>query len=118
MTRAERRRAEKSTGKKATYNVTEEQLDIMIHERMEKEWEQLKHTIADDTTNEILSILFTLPMEVLMEDFWPKSYDRKIKQFTERLLAKYDEYQNGRVDIEALKEKLWTYAGVRLVVED
>lgn len=118
MSRAERRRAEKSSGKKATYNVTEEQLDIMVHERMEKEWTQLKQQIADDASNEILSVLFTLPMEVLMDDFWPKSYDKKIPQFTEKLLKKYDEYQNGKVDIEALKEKLWTYAGVKLVVED
>lgn len=118
MSRAERRRAEKSTGKKATYNVTEEQLDIMIHERMDKEWQQLKQQIADDTTNEILSVLFTLPMEVLMEDFWPKSYYKKIPQFTEKLLAKYNEYQEGLVDMESLKEKLWTYGGVKLIVED
>lgn len=117
MTRAERRRAEKSTGKKATYNVTEEQLDIMIQERMEKEWERLKVTVADEASAEILSVLFTLPMEVLMEDFWPKSYDRKIKLFTDKLLKKYDDYQNGRVDVEAIKEKMWTLAGVKLIVE-
>lgn len=118
MGRAERRRAEKSSGKKPVYMLTEEQLDIMIQERMDKEWERLKQQIADDTTNEVLSVLFTLPMEVLMDDFWPKSYDKKIPQFTEKLLKKYDEYQNGKVDIEALKEKLWTYAGVKLIVED
>ena len=118
MTRAERRRAEKSSEKKATYNLTEEQLDIMIHERMEKEWKELKQQIADDTTNEILSVLFTLPMDVLIDDFWPKSYYKKIPEFTKKLLAKYDEYQNGKVDMEALKEKLWEYGGVRLVVED
>lgn len=118
MSRAERRRAEKSSGKKATYNVTEEQLDIMIHERMEKEWAELKQTIADETTNEILSVLFTLPMDVLMEDFWPKSYYKKIPQFTKKLLEKYNDYQEGKVDIDALKEKLWSYGGVRLIVED
>ena len=118
MTRAERRRAEKSTGKKATYNVTEEQLNLMVHELMDKEWTRLKQQITDDASNEILSVLFTLPMEVLMEDFWPKSYDKKIPKFTEKLLSKYNEYQNGNVDIEALKEKLWTCAGVKLIVED
>ena len=118
MSRAERRRAEKSSGKKATYNVTEEQLDSMIQERMESEWTHLKQQIADDASNEILSVLFTLPMEVLMDDFWPKSYYKKIPQFTEKLLKKYDDYQNGKVDVEALKEKLWIYAGVKLVVED
>lgn len=118
MSRAERRRAEKSTGKKPVYMVTEEQLDLMIKERLEKEWTRLKQTIADDTSNEVLSVLFTLPMEVLMDDFWPKTYDKKIPKFTEKLLKKYDEYQNGKVDVEALKEKLWTYAGVKLIVED
>lgn len=118
MSRAERRRAEKSIGKKPVYMVTEEQLDIMIHERMEKEWQQLKQQIADDTTNEILSVLFTLPMDVLIDDFWPKAYYKKIPEFTQKLLAKYNAYQNGEVDMEALKEKLWTYGGVKLIVED
>ena len=118
MSRAERRRAEKSSGKKPVYMLTEEQLDIMIQERMDKEWERLKQQIADDTTNEVLSVLFTLPMDVLMEDFWPKAYYKNIPKFTEKLLAKYEKHQNGEYDMEAAKERLWTYGGVRLVVED
>lgn len=106
MTRAERRRAEKSTGKKATYNLTEEQLEIMFQE------------VKRDTVNELLVVLMALPMDVLMEDFWPKSCDKKIPKFTKKLLDKYSTWQNGDLDIEELKEKIWKLAGIRLVVED
>ena len=118
MSRAERRRLEKQNGKKPVYMVTEEQLDIMVHERMEKEWAELKQKIADETTNEVLSVLFTLPMLVLMEDFWPKLYYRNIPKFTEKLLIKYEKHQNGEIDMEESKELLWKYGGVKLVVED
>ena len=118
MTRAERRRAEKSTGKKATYNLTEEQLELMFQQRMDKEFQRVKREATDTAINDVLTILFTLPMDVLMEDFWPKSYDKKIPKFTKKLLDKYATWQNGDIDMEELKEKLWELAGVRLVVED
>lgn len=118
MTRAERRRAEKSTGKKAIYNLTEEQLELMFRERMDKEFARVKQAAVDEATTEFLTLMFALPMDVLMEDFWPKSYDKKIPKFTKKLLDKYATWQNGDIDMEKLKEKLWELAGVRLVVED
>lgn len=118
MSRAERRRAEKSSGKKAVYMVTEEQLDIMIQERMEKQWDRLKQEAFDEASVEILSVLFCLPMEVLMTDFWPKAYSKNIPKFTKSLMELYVKYQNGELDMDELKEKLWTYGGIRLTVED
>lgn len=118
MTRAERRRLEKSTGKKATYNVTEEQLDLMIKERLEQQWSRLKQEVTNDAVDELITILFTLPMAVLMEDFWPKSYDKKIPKFTEKLLVKYNQYVEGEMDINELKDRLWNEAGIKMILED
>lgn len=118
MSRAEMRRAQKEKSKKATYNLTEEQLELMFRERMDKEFERVKKEAAEEAINDVLTVLFTLPMDVLMENFWPKSYEKNIPKFTKLLLEKYDLWQNGKLDMEELKERLWDLAGVRLVVEE
>lgn len=114
MTRAEQRRIDKSKAKKATYNYNEEQIEAMFRERMDKEFEIIKQ----DAVAEMLGVVLALPMDVLMEDFWPKTYPKKIPQFTKKLLEKFEKYQNGELDMKELQEKLWTYAGVRLLVRE
>lgn len=42
MTRAERRRAERDKNKTATYNLTEEQLEAMVNEKIASELKRVK----------------------------------------------------------------------------
>ena len=54
-----------------------------------------------------------------MDNFWQKSYAQKIPKFTELLLDYYQAWENGELDMDKMKEDLWTYGGIRLQqVED
>lgn len=59
-------------------------------------------------------LLLTLPLEVLMDFYWKKSYAKRIPEFTQRVLDYYAAWQNGELDMDKLKEDLWEYGGVRL----
>lgn len=116
MGRAERRRTQKLEQKEktATYNLTKEQLDIMVREQVGKELERIKQEATDDAINTAMILLLTLPLEVLMDYYWQKSYASRIPKFTERVLEYYIMWQNGELDMDKLKEDLWEYGGVKL----
>lgn len=117
MGRAERRRAQKSEqkAKTATYNLTKAQLDAVVREQVEKELGQIKQEATDDAVNTAMVLLLTLPLEVLMDYYWTKSYAKRIPKFTERVLEYYEMWQKGELDMDELKEDLWKYGGVKLV---
>lgn len=64
--------------------------------------------------NQAMILLLTLPLEVLMDHYWPKSYAKRIPEFTEYVLKYYEKWQNDELDMDKLKEDLWVYGGVRL----
>ena len=107
MSRAERRRAQKceQKSKTATYNLTRAQLDALVREKISGEL---------DRVNQAMILLLTLPLEVLMDHYWPKSYAKRIPEFTEHVLEYYEKWQNDELDMDKLKEDLWVYGGVRL----
>lgn len=106
MSRAEMRRAAKEKLKKTkTYNLTEEQIEVM------------KQEATTTAVNEAMVLLLTLPLEVLMDHYWQKTYAKKIPEFTEHVLEYYERWQSGELDMDKLKEDLWTYGGVRLEPE-
>ena len=117
MGRAERRRIRKleQKAKTATYNLTKEQLDIAVREQVGKELERIKQEATDDAVNTAMVLLLTLPLEVLMDHYWTKTYAKRIPKFTELVLEYYERWQNGELDMEKLKEDLWEYGGVKLV---
>lgn len=112
MGRAEMRRAQKQEkkAKTATYNFTKEQLDAMLL--------QIKQEATNEAVNTAMVLLLTLPMEVLMDHYWPKSYAKKIPGFAEHLLEYYERWQIGELDMDKMKEDLWEYGGIRLEGEE
>lgn len=117
MGRAERRRTQKLEQKEktATYNLTKAQLDAAVRKQVGKELERIKQEATDDAVNTAMILLLTLPLEVLMDYYWTKSYAKRIPKFTERVLEYYERWQNGELDMEKLKEDLWEYGGVKIV---
>lgn len=116
MSRAERRRAQKceQKSKTATYNLTRAQLDALVREKISGELDRVKQEATNDAINQAMILLLTLPLEVLMDYYWPKSYAKRIPEFTEHVLEYYEKWQNDELDMEKLKEDLWVYGGVRL----
>ena len=98
MGRAERRRAQKceQKAKTATYNLTRAQLDALVREKISGELDRVKQEATNDAINQAMILLLTLPLEVLMDHYWPKSYAK------------------DELDMDKLKEDLWVYGGVRL----
>ena len=117
MGRAEMRRARKEQKKykTVTYTLTQEQLDKMVRDKIEDELKKVKEEATEDAVNTAMILLLTLPLEVLMDYYWPKSYAKRIPKFTDRVIEYYERWQNGELDMEKLKEDLWNYGGVKLV---
>lgn len=120
MNRQQRRAAERKEQKARTktYNLTEEQLQTYVRQAIEKELKNDHEEIMNESTNTAMILLLTLPLEVLMDHYWPKSYAKKIPEFTNYVLEYYERWQNGELDMDKLKEDLWEYGGVRLEVEE
>ena len=119
MTRAERRRQQKDEikAKTATYNVTKAQLDMMVREQIESKLNEIKQQATDEAVNTAMILMLTLPLEVLMDHYWTKTYDKKIPEFTNYVLEYYKKWENGEIDMDKLRDDLWEYGGVRLEEE-
>lgn len=120
MSRADYRRKNREEQKKktATYNLTREQMDNMMRETFElmyrDELNAFKQEVYEETVNDMLALLLCLPMKVLKEHYWPKSYDKKLPEFINRVLYLYSQWQDDELDIEELKKELWESVGIRL----
>lgn len=116
MNRAERRRQERveRKSKMSTYNLTKEQLENAVKDGIKEKLAEVKERATNDAINTAMVLLLTLPLEVLMDHYWQKSYAKRIPKFTEQVLEYYERWQNGELDMDKLKEDLWEYGGVRL----
>lgn len=116
MGRAERRRLEreKNRQKTATYNLTKEQLDKMVEDQIKERLKEVKKQATEDAVVTAMTLMLVLPMEVLMDHYWVKSYAKRIPQFTELVLQYYERWESGELDMEEMKKDLWEYGGVRL----
>ncbi len=107
-------RKARKKGRTATYNLTKAQLDAMVREQIGNELERVRQKATEDAVNTAMVLLLTLPLEVLIDHYWPKTYARRIPEFTNHVLDYYERWQNGELDMEKLKEDLWEFGGVRL----
>lgn len=115
MTRAERRRAQREAQKKTkTYNLTQEQLEQAVRDAVQSRVEDIRKQATEDGVTSALTLMFALPLKVLMDHYWKKSYAKRLPKFTEHLLEYYERWQSGELDMDKLKEDLWEYGGVRL----
>lgn len=119
MNRQQRRAAERKEqkAKVKTYNLTEAQLQSYVRQAIEKELKNNHEEVMNESINTAMILLLTLPLEVLMDHYWPKSYRKRIPEFTKYVLEYYERWQNGELDMDKLKEDLWEYGGVRLEAE-
>jgi hypothetical protein len=116
------RRAQKEKSKNPTYNLTEAQLEALVKEKLAVEFKEelqfIRRAAADDAMNKAIVLTLSLPMKVLMDHYWPKSYKKKIPEFTKHLMQYFYDWQDGKYDIEQLRKEIWENAGVRLQEEN
>lgn len=108
MSRAELRRKEKEAkkAKTATYNLTKEQLDIII--------EKAKQEATDDAVSTMMIMTMAIPSKILKDHYWVKTYQKKLPGFVDYILDYYKLLENGELDIEDLQKELMDYAGIKL----
>lgn len=77
---------------------------------------EISNDLHEKVVNEILALMLVLPMEVLMDHYWveEKDYKKKIPEFIEYVLEYHQKWENGELNLDEMKEDLWTYAGIRL----
>lgn len=120
LNRAERRRTQKSREKvrTVTYNLTKEQLDILVQEQIKTQINKARLEGEQEAMDKAFVLMLTLPMMVLKDCYWKKTYTKKLPEFCERVLEYYEKWLNGEVDMDILKDELWECAGVRMVEGD
>lgn len=102
MGRAEERRIKKAAGKqKRVYTLNQDQI------------EQLKQVAYEEAVAEALKLMLTIPLEVLVKDYWPRSAAKRCPGFVQKVLDLYEQYTVGNVSMETMIDDLWTYGGVR-----
>ena len=114
MNRAERRR-QKLGKSPAVYNLTKEQLDNMVKQELDKLMEEKLKEAKEEAVNQAMILLLVLPLEVLMDHYWQKSYRQRLPKFVELVLDYYDLWQDGKLDMDELKADLWEYGGIKLM---
>ena len=120
MSRAEMRRQKRETekSKTATYNLTQAQLDAMIDAALGKRIDDAKQAATEKAMTQAVTLMLVLPLEVLMDHYWKKSYAKRIPEFTQYVLEYFEKWENGELDMDELKRDLWEYGGVKLEAED
>ena len=81
------------------------------------ELEKMKKEALEDAVNTAMTLFLVIPMEVLMDYYWPKSYAKRIPEFADRVLDYYYRWQIGELDMEKMEKDLETYAGIKFVEE-
>lgn len=103
MGRAEMRRQKRADQKKQkVYTLTQAQID------------KIKADATEEAVNQAMTLMLTIPLEVLITDYWPKTAYKRGQEFTEKVLALYHRWEAGEVSMDELKEDLWEYGGIRL----
>lgn len=116
MNRSELRKSKRDEVKDntKTYNLTKAQLNVLVRERIQSELDKIKKEATEEAVNTAMVLMLTLPLKVLMDDYWSGEQLEQIPEFTDKVIEYYEKWQNGELDIDKLREDLWNYAGVRL----
>lgn len=118
MNRQQRRANDRKNSKynNATYNLTRSQLDSTVRESIDAELKQAYMDGRDHGIEQAMFLLLALPVEVLKDFYWKKSYESRLPEFTEHVLDYYEKWQNSELDTDKLKDDLYRYGGIK--VED
>lgn len=115
MNRAEMRRKEREKQKKkATYVMTEEELEKI----RKQEYEKAKKLIidkSDEMAEEILKLMLVIPTNVLISDYWKKTAKTRIPKFVEDCMSLYDSWTKGAVSMEEMTKLTEEYAQIEII---
>lgn len=106
---------ERLKAQNTTYTITKAQLDTMVRDKIQGQLDTIKKEATEEAVNTAMILMLTLPIEVLMDHYWQKSYDKRLPGFVEHVLEYYSKWQNGELDMDKLRHDLWEFGGIKLV---
>ena len=113
MNRAERRRQKhKKTGQ--TYTVKAGQVGKYITEETQDIADAAYDKGYSDGIADGFSLMLTIPLEVLMDHYWIRSYQQRLPGFVDRCLEYYERFNAGELNMDEMREDLRRFAGVEL----
>lgn len=117
MNRAMRRRSQQSAAQKAARKIVQEEAKTVVRKAAKAEINRAREEVFNDAINKAMLLTLVLPLKVLMDIYWPRSYKKRLPKFTEHLLEYYNRWESGEWDIDELKQELWEYGGIKIVEE-
>lgn len=117
MTRAERRRKDREQKKSetATYNLTIDQLDQMVRDRIAKEIEDAKEQSTRDAIDVAMLLMVNIPMKVLKDHYWKKTYDKKLPEFYNLVMDYFEKWQSDEFNIYELQNEMKKYNSIKIL---
>lgn len=63
----------------------------------------------------MMSVMFGIPVMVLKEHYWKKTYSNsdKLPTFVDHMLRYYEKWDNGLLSTEKIEDVLWKDAGIQ-----
>lgn len=83
-----------------------------------EELNRVREEAFNDAMNQAMLLTLILPAKVMMDIYWPKSYQKRLPEFVSHVLEYYSRWQEGEYDIDELKKELWEYGGVKIIEEE
>ena len=132
MTRAERRRMERESGSRTTYQFTLEQIEAMkrqaVLDAKEEEWKQREQEMSGENEQEriekVLALLMSVPARILCEKFhWKGVRDEndhrsKLLQFSEAIVKEVNRIcGDENADIRKYRDETYELYGVKYEVK-
>lgn len=119
MNRQQRRKAARTEGtaKKLARQMVQENARDIVKQAAKQELNRSREEAFNDAMNQAMLLTLVLPLKVLMDIYWPKSYKKRLPKFTEHLLEYYSRWENGEWEIDDLKQELWEVAGIKIIEE-
>lgn len=114
MGRAERRRMEKINRKANKNKKTNSMGGVSnLPAPVRMPIDDIKLSIRNEAVNAALILTFALPMKVLIDHYWQKSYKKRLPGFTDKMLDYYKKWESGELDLTELEKELWDNCGIR-----
>lgn len=78
-----------------------------------------KHAQAmeQEATEKAFLYMLAIPLNILVNDYWPKSAKKRAPKFIEDVASLYQSVQDGVVTNEQLADLLYEYAGVKITAD-
>ena len=86
----------------------------MIRESAKKQAKKMEKEAEEKAFLRMLAI----PLNVLVNDYWPKTAKKRLPKFVDDCLSLYDSYNAGVLTLAELREDLWKWGGVKLEVDE